>query len=190
MAKADQTAKSSFKYKPHSYKERDKLWFNKSFFRDAYSKYQESDKLSTGRFGPFTVVELVGKNALKLELPSHVKIYDVVNVVHTVPHRHQPQEISATVSPGPDPIPSQRGEEYEVERILNHSKRRTEFQFLTLMRGSPTHDSEWQPSKDFMDADGTINNAFLEYVKSRNILRDFWATDVVEDDNRAGVGIV
>ncbi len=58
LAKADQSARSSFKYNPHSYKPGDKLWINKSLFKDAYSKSQESDKLSAKRFGPFKVLTL------------------------------------------------------------------------------------------------------------------------------------
>ena len=71
------------KYKPHMYKVGDKLWINKALFKDAYSKSQASDKLSAKRFGPFKVTKLIGKNAVELELPDHVKIHKVVNIMHT-----------------------------------------------------------------------------------------------------------
>ncbi len=49
------------KSKPHQYKPGNKLWFNNSLFRDAYSKSQKSNKLSSMRFRLFQVLETVGK---------------------------------------------------------------------------------------------------------------------------------
>ena len=42
------------------------------------------------------------------------------------------------------------------------------------MKGTPEHDSEWQPTNDFIDNDGTMNEQFLSYIKSKNILKDKW----------------
>lgn len=47
----------------------------------------------------------------------------------------------------PDPVPAVEGDEYVVEAILKDRKRGKGFQFLTLMKGIPTHDPEWQPTK-------------------------------------------
>ena len=193
LAKADQSARSSLNYKPHSYKPGDKLWINKSLFRDSYSKSQESDKLSAKRFGPFTVTGLVGRNAVKLELPTQVKIHDVVNVVHTVPYKEQSTEISAPVVPKPDPVPGAGGEEeYHVEEILKHRKRGKGYQFITTWKGYPSHDAEWEPSRNFIEKDGTMNQKFYEYIKKNDIMTQLWKTDtnVVEDDNRREDGIV
>ncbi len=192
LAKADQSARSSLKYKPHSYKIGDELWINKSLFKDAYSKSQASDKLSAKRFGPFKVLELVGKNAVKLELPKHFKIHDVVNVMHTVPFHKQNSEIAPPVVNRPDPVPTIEGTEYIVDKILKHRRKGRGFQFLTLMKGDPTHDAEWQPTKDFVDKDGTMNDVFLDYIKKNEILNNLWdnSDNVVAVDNRGEVGIV
>lgn len=32
------------------------------------------------RYGPFKILEKIGDNAFRLDLPSYMKIYDVVNV--------------------------------------------------------------------------------------------------------------
>lgn len=61
LSKSDLSARSSFKYNPHSYKPGDKFWISKSLFKNAYTKSQESDKLSTKIFAPLEVTELVGK---------------------------------------------------------------------------------------------------------------------------------
>ncbi len=114
--------------------------------------------------------KLVGKNAVMVGLSNHFKIHDVVHIVHTTPYHEQPSDISAPVKKRADPVPAVGGEEYIVESILNHRKRGKGYQFLTLMKGSPTYDAEWQPSRDFIDKDGTITDVFLEYIKKKNIL--------------------
>jgi len=38
------------------------------------------------------------------------------------------------------------------------------------MKGTPTHEAEWQPTRDFIDKDGTLTTAFLEYIKEKNLL--------------------
>ena len=190
ISKASQSARNSLKYKPHSYKLGDKLWINKSLFKDSYSKSQVSDKLSARRFGPFKVLELIGKNAVRLELPSHVKIHDVINVFHTVPYSEQPEDISAPEVPVPEPVPTDDGDEYIVEEILNHRKRGKSFQFLTLWKGYPSHDAEWEPLRNFLGKDGAINTKLYNYIKDHGILRHLWHDEVVEDDNTGGPGIV
>ncbi len=97
----------------------------KTLFKDAYSKSQESDKVSAKRFGPFFVKKLVGKNAVKLEVQSHFKIRDVIHFVHTTPYHEQPSDIGAPVTKRPDPVPAVGGEEYVVESTKNTERGET-----------------------------------------------------------------
>ena len=173
IAKAKQSAESSQKYKAPSYVIGSKVWINKSLYKDAYSKSQQSDKLSSRRVGPFIVKELIGKNAVRLELPEHFKIHPVVHVSHTMPFVEQPSEIAQHVQPRPEPIPTVEGKEYTVDKILNHRKRGRGYQFLTLMKGEPHHDAKWQPTSDFVDKDGTVTDVWLEYIRKHDILPMF-----------------
>ncbi len=170
-------ARTSLNHKPHSYKVGDKLWIKKCLFEDAYAKSQKSDKLSAKRFGTFHVKKLIGKNAVKLELPSHLKIHDVIHVIHTTPFFEQPPEISAPVPPRPDLVPAVEREEYIIDRILQRRKRGRGYQFLTLMKGSPAHDAEWQPTADFVDRDGTMTEPFAKYIKENKLLPHLYAGD-------------
>ncbi len=111
-------------------------------FKDSSSKSQKIDKLSAKRFCPFTEIGIIGKIVLKLELPSYVEMHDVVNMMDTFPYKSQLNDISAPVTPRPDPLPSFEGEECQIDRILNHRRKGRGFQFLTLMKGFPTHDAE------------------------------------------------
>ena len=65
------------------------------------------------------------------------------------------------------------GDEQIVDSILAHGKRGRGFQFLTLMKGDPDHDATWQPTKDFVDRDGTVTNIWLEYIKKNHILPEY-----------------
>ena len=143
FAKAKQASESSMKYKSPNYEVGSKLWINKSLIRDAYSKSQESDKLSSRRIGPFTVKEIIGRNTVRLDLPDHFKIHPKVHVSHTVPFMEQPKDISQPVAPRPEPLPTIHGDEYVVDKILKHRKRGRGYQFLTLMKYYPNHDAKW-----------------------------------------------
>ena len=123
---------------PHKYKVGDKVWINKTPFKDAYSKSQEKEKLTARRFGPFTIMKLVGRNVLKLELPAHLNIHPIIHVVHTTPYFCQPQDIGQPIPQRPCLFPTPTGEEYKVDKLLSHRKRERGYQFLTLMKGSPT----------------------------------------------------
>ena len=61
-----------------------------------------------------------------------------------------------------------------MEAILKNRKKGNEFQFPTLMKGDPTHDAEWQPTSEFFDLNGTMNENFYEYIKKHSILEHLW----------------
>lgn len=189
LPKEDQSARSSLKYKPQFYKIGDELWINKSLFVDSYSKSQASHKLYSKRFGTFKVLELVGMNGMKFELPSPFKIHDVLNPMHTVPFQKQNTEIVSTTVLCQYPVPAVEGTVYVVDKIMKHRMRGRVFQFLTLMNGDPIHDAKWQPMKDFTDMDGTMNRIFLNQIKKNEKLKDLWGLkyQVVEVDNRGKV---
>ena len=57
------------------------------------------------------------------------------------------------------------------------------------MQGSPTHDAEWQPTRDFVDRDRTINEKLSNYIGSHCILQELWNeqdTEVFVDENKGG----
>ena len=127
-------------------------------------------KLRAKRFRPFAIVELIGPNAVRLKVPENVRIHPVVHVVHTTQHFTQPADVSQPVAPRPAPVPSSTGPQYVVDTILSHRKRGRRYQWLTLMEGAPQHEAQWQPTPDFLDADGTLTTAFHAYIARQNLL--------------------
>ena len=53
---------------------------------------------------------------------------------------------------------------FEVEAILRHRRRGRSYQFLTMLKGAPRHEAQWQPTRDFVDSDGTLTASFAEYI--------------------------
>jgi len=170
VSKARQSSEASKRYDVPNYEVGSKVWLNKTLFTDAYSKSQQSDKLSSKRVGPFMIKELIGKNALRLDLPEHFKIHPVVHVIHTMPFKEQPEDIRQEVAPRPEPIPTIQGEEYIVEKILGHRKKGRGYQFLTLWKGYPNHDATWQKTADFIDHRGNKNVIWQDYLRQNGIL--------------------
>ena len=57
------------------------------------------------------------------------------------------------------------------------------------MQGDPTHEAEWQPTKDSVGPDGTMNETFYEYIKNHKLLEHLWnnqVTNVVETTTGEG----
>ena len=66
----------------------------------------------------------------------------------------------------PDPIITATGEEeYEVEEIINHQKRRrgrqTKIEYLIFWKGYPAHEMTWEPEENVRNAQEKI----AEYYK-------------------------
>ncbi len=61
--------------KSRSYAPGEKIWLNSK-----YIKTKRNKKLESKFFGPFQVLDVVGKQAYKLELPTKWKIHDVFHV--------------------------------------------------------------------------------------------------------------
>lgn len=171
LAKALQTAEASFYYRKPSYKVVDHVFMSRKLFRDSYINAQNSLKLLDPPFGPFRILELMRKHSVRLEFPGHIRTYPVVPVSHTKPHREQPEEIGQLSRQTPVPVQeSPEGLLYDVDRILAHRKRGRGYQWLTLFENSNTHDAQWQPTRDFIDADATLTKAFHDFILRHNLL--------------------
>ena len=84
QAVQEQLEKSQAQYKArhdkhrvdHQFQVGDQVWLHISKER----MKGEGKKLKPIRYGPFTILEKIGTNAFRLELPPYMQIYSVVNV--------------------------------------------------------------------------------------------------------------
>lgn len=160
LAQARQSAYNAQKYTPANLQPGADVWLDRKYFTDSYSALQPSRKLNARRYGPFKVLELIGKNAVCLQFPTHMRAHNVVHVEHERRFHSQPTDISNN-GPGPSqPFVDEHGDTVvEIGQILGHRKKGRGYQFLALPKGAPTHDACWQPLRDFVDTDNTITAA-------------------------------
>ena len=83
-------------------------------------KYQmvgrRTEKLTERFVGPYKVKSIVSMNAIKLELPSTIKIHLVVNVSRV---RRYMGQVEGQKKEKPQPIIIKGEEEWKVEKIMN-----------------------------------------------------------------------
>jgi hypothetical protein len=71
--------------------------------------------------GPFKILELCGKQAYRLKLPSTWRIHDVINVFRLKKWRGDKHPYEGLVII-PDEVEFENRQEYEVECVLNHEQ--------------------------------------------------------------------
>ena len=99
-------------------------------------KYQmvgrRTEKLMERFMGPYKIKEIVSSNAVKLELPSIVKIHLVVNVSRIQRYIGQ---VEGQKKEQPAPVIIKGKEEWEIEQILNKRKVREKNKYLVRWKG-------------------------------------------------------
>ena len=84
--------------------------------KDLVFKERPSKKLMERYVGPYAIEEVVLSNAVKLQLPSSMRIHSVVNISQIVKYKEQIKEQKKVEG---KPIEIEGIEEWEVEKILN-----------------------------------------------------------------------
>jgi len=87
--------------------------------KDLVFKERPSKKLTERYVGPYTIEEVVSSNAVKLQLPSSMRIHPVVNVSQIVRYKEQ---VKGQKRKEGKPVEIEGVEEWEVEKILNKKK--------------------------------------------------------------------
>jgi len=80
--------------------------------KDLVFRERPTKKLTERYIGPYVIEEMVSKNAVKLRLPTSMRIHLVVNISRIVRYRVETME----------PVEVNGVEEWEVEKILNKRK--------------------------------------------------------------------
>jgi hypothetical protein len=106
-----------------------------------------SKKLADQNIGPFSVLERIGKNAYRLDLPrKYGRLHHTFHVSLLHAYRRRPGEAT------PEPVDIDDEEEWEVERILNIRRRDNKADYYVRWKGfSEAHDS-WEPEEHLRHA--------------------------------------
>jgi len=130
-------------------------------------KYQmvgrRTEKLTERFVSPYRVKEIISLNAVKLELPSTVKIHPVVNVSRV---RLYVGQVEEQRKEQPAPVTIKGEEEWEVERILNKRKIRGKDKYLVRWKGFMAESDTWEGRENLENAKEAIEEFEKEYWRN------------------------
>ena len=90
------------------------------------------------------------RTAYKLNLPPHMKMHPVFHVSQLKLYRRPTEAARTYEKPGPV-IVDEAAEEFEVDEIINHRKRKrgrkTKIEYLIVWKGYPVHENTWEPQQ-------------------------------------------
>jgi hypothetical protein len=152
--------------KSPSYHINDKVWLEGKYMRSLRPTKKFDDK----RYGPFIVLENIGKSAHKLKLPSswHA-IYPVFNEV--LLHPYHPPTFPNQQQPPPPPVVNVEGHpEYEVEEVLGVQKFGRTLKYLIKWKGYSHEENTWEPKKNLVNAEESITDYYKKHPDSLRLL--------------------
>jgi transposase InsO family protein len=134
----------------------DKVFLNADRVDNIVTKNRPSRKLNDKRIGPYAIIAKVGSVAYRLRLPKNIRVHPVFHVSQLEPAPKK-DSFNRIVDP-PPPIEVGDHDEYEVEEILNHRRRRGKLEFLVKWNGYPTDDATWEPRSHLANAHELIDD--------------------------------
>jgi len=121
--------------------------------KDLVFKERPSKKLTERYVGPYAIEEVVLPNAVKLWLPSSMRIHLVVNVSQIVRYKEQ---VKGQKKEGGKPVEIEGVEEWEVEKVLNKKKIRGIEKYLIRWKGFTAKGDTWERRENLKNAEELI----------------------------------
>ena len=121
--------------------------------KDLVFKEKPTKKLTERYVGPYAIEEVVSLNAVKLRLPSSMRIHLVVNVSRIVRYREQ---MKGQKKEEGKPVEVEGVEEWEVEKILNKKKIRGVEKYLIRWKGFTAEGDTWERKENLKNAEELI----------------------------------
>jgi len=117
--------------------------------KDLVFKERLSKKLMKRYVGPYAIEEVVLSNAVKLQLPSLMRIHPVVNVSRIVRYKDQ---MKGQKKEEEKPVEVEGVEEWEVKKILNKKKMRGVEKYLIRWKGFTAEGDTWKRKENLKNA--------------------------------------
>ena len=129
--------------------------------KDLVFKERPSKKLTERYVGSYAIEEIVSSNAVKLRLPSLMRIHPIVNVSRIVRYKEQAKEQKKEEG---KPVEVEGVEEWEVEKILNKKKIRGVEKYLIWWKGFTAEGDTWERKENLKNAEELIEEFEREEV--------------------------
>ena len=117
--------------------------------KDLVFKERPVHKLVEKYVEPYVIEEVILANAVKLQLPSLMRIHPVVNISQVVWYRKQ---VKGQKKEEGKPVEVERMEEWEVEKILNKRKIRGVNKYLVWCKEFMVESDMWEREENLRNA--------------------------------------
>jgi len=121
--------------------------------KDLVFKERPSKKLMERYVRPYAIEEVVSLNAVKLKLPSSMRIHPVVNISRIVRYKEQ---VKGQKKEEGKPVEVEGVKEWEVEKILNKKKIRGVVKYLIRWKGFMVEGDTWERRENLKNAEELI----------------------------------
>ena len=121
--------------------------------KDLVFKERPTKKLTERYVGPYAIEEVVSSNAVKLQLPSSMRIHPVVNVSRIVRYKEQ---VKGQKKEEGKLVEVEGVEEWEVEKILKKKKTRGVVKYLVQWKGFTAEGDTWEREENLKNAEELI----------------------------------
>jgi hypothetical protein len=149
-----------------SYSISDKVWLSTEHLKLT----RASKKLSEKWLGPYEITDLIGPNAVKLHLPSTMRIHPVVNISRVKPYKER-LDGQPTFRPGPVEVTEERDVEFEVDYIADSRWKGRRLEFLVHWQGYSDEDRTWEPESNLSNAKTAIDEFHSAHPNAPRRLR-------------------
>jgi len=131
------------------YQKGDKVWLDA-----AHLNIKRSGKFKEKRIGPYSIIQLCGPNAVKLKLPSHLRIHPVINISRVIPYK---EPLNGQPMYKPPPVELENDLEYEVDFVRDIRKFGRRWMYLVHWKGYADDDDSWEPLSNLSNAKEAID---------------------------------
>ena len=136
-------------HKPVTFNEGDKVLLRSLNIRTLRPK----KKIDHRQLGPFQVLEKIGTQAYKLDLPAkYGRIHPVFHVSLLEPWHSRGDD------PEPQSVQIDDEEEWEVDEVLSKRVRKGETEYLIKWKDSPPYEDSWEPSEHLENAKDAVKD--------------------------------
>jgi transposase InsO family protein len=109
--------------------------------------------------GPLQVIDRVGSNAYRLQLPSEWRMHNVFNIEYLEPFKGSGEEDTEF----PNALAIDDHDEYEIEEVLDKTSKGRHTHYLVKWKGWPSEYNQWLPQNDM----GNAKEAIQDFEKGR-----------------------
>ena len=121
--------------------------------KDLVFKERPVKKLMERYVGPYMIEEVVSSNAVKLWLPTLMRIHLVVNISQIVQYKKQ---VKRQKKEEGKPVEVEGVKEWEVEKILNKKKIRGVEKYLVQWKGFMVEGDTWERKENLKNAEEAV----------------------------------